>query len=221
MTYSKIIRNIRLEPEEFVDSWNTLEEIFSQNFYDGDSSSESLIHIEPRNNLKIYLVAGHSVNHLREGVPKKADRGTGGLALLLSQLTGTGCLVLANSEAGDSNFDEEHLLKDQLKKIHPTCVIDLHGMKSFQDSSDIDLGLGDGLIPELFIQRLQDENNLHVTVNQHFDGKREGTVTRFAQSLSIEACQVEISDALRPPLGEIPKLQNLVHSLSTALRVME
>ncbi|MFD2025594.1 hypothetical protein [Promicromonospora aerolata] len=163
---------------------------------------------------QIVVTAAHATNHERDDAGKVADRGTGGLAVLLAQVTGCTALI-ALGTPGDANYDQAHPLKERLAEVRPMVVIDLHGMRS-RAESDVDLGTGTGTAPPAVVSAL-DDSNLRVTTNQIFDAMRPTTVTSFAQSLGISAVQVEIGAHLRPPMGEAPALARLVTALVAAI----
>ncbi|MFC4629867.1 hypothetical protein ACFO6V_16585 [Promicromonospora alba] len=211
--------------------WLALEQIFSQNGYEGGhlalpspiagSVSEptpGLLEITGSTHPHVVVTAAHATNHERAGSTKVADRGTGGLAILLAQLTGCTALV-ALSTAGDANYDEVHPLKERLADLRPTVVIDLHGMRS-RTESDVDLGTGGGLVPATVIDAL-DGSDLRVTTNEVFDAMRPTTVTSFAQSQGIRAVQVEIGAHLRPPSGEAPALGRLIDAVVAAIEQVD
>jgi hypothetical protein len=207
--------------------WLGFEQIFSQNAYEGGPSpwpvpiagsvsepTPGLLEISGFSRPQILITAAHATNHERDGAAKVADRGTGGLAVLLAQVTGCTALIALDTP-GDANYDRDHPLKKRLAELRPTVVIDLHGMRS-RAESDVDLGTGTGTAPPAVVSALND-SSLRVTVNQIFHAMRPTTVTSFAQSLSISAVQVEIGAHLRPPSGEASALARLVSALVTAV----
>ncbi|WP_275003942.1 hypothetical protein [Promicromonospora iranensis] len=214
-------------PDDLAARWLGFEQIFSQDGYDGGqptwptamapSVSEptpGLVEINGATRPHVVVTAPHATNHERAGAGKVADRGTGGLAALLAEVTGCTALV-ALGTSGDANYDEEHPLKTRLAELRPTIVIDLHGMRS-RPESDVDLGTGTGSVPSGVVAAL-DASELRVTTNEVFDAMRPTTVTSFAQSLGISAVQVEIGAHLRPPTGDAPELVRLVMALVAAI----
>ena len=205
------------KPDSLIDAWIINEKNFEKNLYDGEETATNVIHIPPSEIPDCYIVAGHSVNHFREGEVKFADRGTGGLAILLAEITGCGALISSHSKNSDSNFDAQHPIKEFIILQKPKCVIDIHGMKSFENSPDLDIGLGTGLVPDAFINALVTQPNLTISKNALFDGTRLNTVTRFSQELMILTCQLEISDRCRPPLGEDMQMQATLNALINSI----
>lgn len=207
--------------------WLDLERIFSQEQYHGGgppwptsvaaSVSEptpGLLEVPGTGLPHVVVTAPHATNHERDGATKLADRGTGGLAVLLAELTGCTALVAVGAD-GDANYDDEHPLKERLAELRPTMVIDLHGMRS-RPGSDVDLGTGSGLVPSAIVSALSD-GDLRVTTNEVFSAMRPTTVTAFAQARGISAVQVEIGAHVRLPSGA-PKAQSrLVTALVAAI----
>lgn len=217
------------QSDDPVARWLVLERFFSSDGYDGGrapgSSAVSATVSEPTPGLleltgstrpQIVITAPHATNHERAGATKVADRGTGGLALLLAELTGCTALV-ALSTSGDANYDDVHPLKERLVALEPAVVIDLHGMRS-RAESEVDLGTGTGRVPTHVVMSLRD-CGLGVTTDQIFDAMRPTTVTSFAQQHGISAVQVEIGAHLRPPSGEPESLARLVAALVEAIEV--
>ncbi|MFI8527661.1 N-formylglutamate amidohydrolase [Promicromonospora sukumoe] len=207
--------------------WLDLERIFSEEQYDGGSpprpASVSASVSEPTPGLlevagterpHVVVTAPHATNHERDGGTKLADRGTGGLAVLLAELTGCTALV-ALGAGGDANYDDEHPLKERLAELRPTVVVDLHGMRS-RPGSDVDLGTGSGPVPPAVVSALRD-SDLRVTTNEVFSAMRPTTVTAFAQAHGISAVQVEIGAHLRLPSGTPESQSQLVTALVAAI----
>lgn len=214
-------------PDDRTARWLDFEQVFSQNRYDGATSAwplsivgsvseptPGLLEITGSRQPNVVVTAAHATNHERDGAQKVADRGTGGLAVLLAQVTGCTALV-ALGTSGDANYDQEHPLKERLAELRPTVVIDLHGMRS-RPESDVDLGTGTGPAPSAVVAALTG-SDLRVTMNAVFDAMRPTTVTAFAQELGIPAMQVEIGAHLRPPSGNGPALSGLVSALVAAI----
>lgn len=212
--------------------WLALEQVFSRDGYDGGrspllagvadlvvDSTPGLLETRPASRPHVVVTAPHATNHERAGATKVADRGTGGLALLLAELTGATALVALNTP-GDANFDAEHPLKARLAELRPSVVIDLHGMRR-RPESDVDLGTGEGLVPQAVIDVLHAASTVDVTVNELFDAMRPTTVTAYAQDLGFQAVQAEIGAHLRPPLGEPADLGRLARLLASAIEAAE
>ncbi|GAA4705550.1 hypothetical protein APR04_001901 [Promicromonospora umidemergens] len=211
---------------DLVARWQRFEQVFSQNGYDGGAPlpgsipasvsepTHGLLEIAGTTRPDVVVTAPHATNHERVGTTKVADRGTGGLAVLLGELTGCTVLV-ASTTPGDANYDEEHPFKERLAALRPSVVIDLHGMRT-RAASDVDLGTGSGPVPSGVVAAL-DNSDLRVTTNEVFDAMRPTTVTSFAQTLGVAAVQVEIGAHLRLPTGTPGALAQLVSALVTAV----
>lgn len=214
---------------EIAARWRLLEQPFGARRYDGerpDAPTErrlsepapGVIEVAGTTRPGLVVTAPHATNHQRAGEVKWADRGTGGLALLLAELTGCGALVAVGAltdDPGDANFDERHPFKDRLADLSPDVVVDLHGMRT-REGYDVDLGFGDGAIPERFLAAL-DETDLRFTRNGVFDAMRTTTVAAFAQERGIQAVQVEIGAHLRPPTMHDDDGARLVMTLAAAI----
>lgn len=208
-----------------------MEQAFIAQRYDGDrpdplpgrrlsEPAPGIIEIAGTSRPGLVVTAPHATNHTRSGEVKWADRGTGGLALLLAELTGCGALIAVGgltAEPGDANFDAHHPLKDRLAQLAPVAVVDLHGMRT-RDGMDVDLGFGEGALPEGFLAAL-DRSDLQVTRNALFDAMRPTTVAAFAQARGVPAVQIEIGAHLRPPDGEPQALARLVTDLTAAVEL--
>lgn len=200
------------------DRWIELEQAFAADSYNGLPDAPTLIICEPTSQNNVLVVAAHAVNHLRDGTPKLADRGTGGLAQLLAEETGCGFLIVSRFTPADANFDLEHPVKSWLKENRPTFVLDIHGMLEDSSDADIEVGLGRGSVVDQFVSSLLSATDMKVVIGKKFDASRATTVTRFAQSLGLSSTQIEISSSFRPPLGKQESLCQLVSHMISAIR---
>ncbi|MCP2263802.1 N-formylglutamate amidohydrolase [Promicromonospora thailandica] len=212
---------------DVVARWQGFEQVFSQNGYERGARpwpqglprgvaepTPGLLELRGSSRPEVVLTASHAANHVRDGELKLADRGTGGLAILLAELTGCTALVAAGT-AGDANYDDAHPLKDRLAGLRPAVVIDLHGMRS-RSESDVDLGTGSGDVPAGLLDTLG-RSDLRVTTNAVFGAMRSTTVTAYAQARGVPAVQVEVGAHLRPPSDASDDLRRLVTALVTAI----
>lgn len=161
----------------------------------------------------ILISAPHAVTHDREGKKKRADRGTGGLAITLNSLTETG-YVVETSGNRDPAWDISHPFKDAVQALAPRLIIDVHGMKK-SPHVDIDLGRGQffGDVEDKLVRNFQNlahQRNIKVGIDTIFDASRATTVTSWAQAQGIHAFQVEIGSDLRPPDGSALKLEAVI-----------
>lgn len=203
-----------------VDHWLEFERQFASNNYDGIGASGECFFLAPTIHSHLLLTAVHSVNHMRNGEDKVADRGTGGLALALAEVLGCGALVLSGRDESDGNHALQHPLKSFVEAMNPrpTLLVDLHGMRG----SQVSLELGTGLTPHyprLFLEALHNNvAGLSLVIDGQFNASRMGTMTSWAQSIGIDACQVEIASNLRPPIGQRDNLAKLASVLISALQ---
>ena len=202
-----------VESADLAARWLALESSFEQSSYLGDRSIRVYGRPHPSG---IVLVAGHAVQHTRNGDTKLADRGTGGLAILLGQLLSIPAVVDVSGDTVDANFSREHQLKNIVAALAPSTVIDLHGMRQ-RDAAAADLGLGaKNPIPVRFVEALH-TSSLYVTTGRWFSAANTATVTRWAQSHGWAACQVEIGANYRPPNGNTNRLGAMAALLAGAL----
>lgn len=200
--------------------WLESEQVFSAGQYAG--LEEPRIVQESRTG--ILISAPHAVTHIRDGKKKRADRGTGGLAIALGMLTKAG-YVVETSGTGDPAWDTSHPFKETVQTLAPLLIIDVHGMKN-NPHVDIDLGRGKffGDVEDQLVhsfQRLGEEQNIRVGIDTVFNASRESTVTSWAQAQGIMAFQVEIGADLRPPEASTLKLEAVIATFIVFLSTCE
>jgi hypothetical protein len=189
---------------EIIASWLDFEHRYSSNLYYGAGTGNSNRWVGNKDSQLIFT-APHSVNHIREGNIKYADKMTGGLAELLAKLSNNQSLTVDGPPNGDPNWDDVAPFKDELL-LHlkeNSIVFDLHGMK---DSYGIDVNIGMGKEPSkqskniaINLSKQLKTNNFIVSVDDPFDACHPYTITSFVQSHRGSAVQLEISSALRNP----------------------
>lgn len=216
-----------------VREWAALEAPFAARRYAGDRTAIRSIasrgrevrpgafHLPATRRAHALVTAVHATNHTRQGRVKYADRGTGGLALLLAELTGCGALVVVGAP-GDANHDAAHPFKDALLDVEPGMehVVDLHGAVEL-DGGHVDLGTGHGAVPAAFIESLQHADDLRVSTNAKFSARDPNRVTTFAQRCGLAAVQVEIAAIARPPAVGLPLCQRVLTGLAAALEAFD
>lgn len=199
--------------------WLDLEKTFETNLYNGESDPGDVLFVAGTRRPRLLLAAVHSVNHTRDGETKFADRGTGGLVLLLAEIVGCSALIIRGRDPGDANWDVNHSTRDVILSHFglPGTIIDFHGMKH----RGIDLEFGTGHTtdyPHALLDELKSSGHQYVVaVDEVFNGARPGTLTNWAQQAGYKACQLEISSRLRPPTGSTDVLSDLVEFLASAL----
>ena len=85
-----------------IDSVIKYEKYFSRNKYNGYGRDEFKI---KEGNIPVMISAPHSINQFREGQLKYADMYTGGIALLLHELTGCHVIFSSKYKGKDPNYD--------------------------------------------------------------------------------------------------------------------
>lgn len=169
---------------------------------------------------EVLVTAPHASTHERDGRVKLADRGTGGLALLLAEQTGCAAVACLPSAPGDANHDPSHPLKDWVDQLRPRprVVIDLHGFSS-RYGVEIDIGTGAGDVPPGVPAALHPlaTYGWTITTDAVYDASGPNTVTSWAQDRGMLAVQLEIAAQLRVPIGRSRDLERLVDALVTAI----
>lgn len=120
------------------------EKLFSENQYNG--SGKNAFEIIP-GSIPVMVSAPHAVNHFRNGNVKKADKLTGGLALLLHELTGCHIIYSSKQTNTDPNYDlndnGENAYQSSLEKYVNAngikILLDLHGA-SLEHDFALELG---------------------------------------------------------------------------------
>lgn len=192
-------------------AWRAAEARFAANRYDGDPTyspaRNGLFVADGGAESKAIVTAGHAVNHVRDGQSKRADRGTGGLALLLAERTGAAAYVMASRDYGDSNHDPCHPLKTALgAAFGPNrAVIDLHGMGG-HGGADVVIGTGGdvrfGGSLAVRAERAFRANGLSVQIDDHFAATGPHRIVQYAHQHDVPAIQIELSARLRPPVWD-------------------
>jgi hypothetical protein len=213
----------RLEHLSLARRWLVHEERFRANLYDGQEPPGTVLQIASRDWPRLVLTAVHAVNHTRNAKTKYADRGTGGLVLLLAEVLGCAAVVVAGADSGDGNVDLKHPAKEMVSKLspRPTFLVDIHGMQDRGIDLEMGTGLSDLVPPHMFKAFTSDELRLTTAVDEMFNAGGEGTMTRWAQSCGIRACQIEISARLRPPVNDEMALNSVTEALIGLLLPMK
>lgn len=130
--------------KSIIDKIIKYEKKFSCRKYNGRGNKEFKI---KEGNIPVMISAPHSINQFREGQLKYADMYTGGIALLLHEITGCHVIFSSKYKGKDPNYDPnpngENLyqtaLKNYLDNHKISVLIDLHGASSKRDYS-IEIG---------------------------------------------------------------------------------
>jgi len=204
---------------EVVERWIGLEDRFAANLYAGEASAGSIVIVQPTTFPELVITAVHAVNHTRNGRIKFADRGTGGLVLLLAGMLGCSAVVVASADSGDANYDVKHPAKYAVRNltVSPRFLVDIHGMQDRGVDLELGTGMSDrvpGAIREAFTKGLK---SLKTAVDEQFNAGYSGTMTRWAQSEGLLACQLEISSRMRPPTATIEAMATIGSHLESLL----
>lgn len=151
---------------------------------------------------KVLLVAGHATAQTREGEKKVADGGTGSLAWLLSQLTGSAALATTFMSPSDPNYADDNTFKRELERLlaetHPALVLDLHASNPSRPY-DVDFGTMEGASlldhPDV-LRDLADALRLEGLGNfsqDRFAASKNATVTKFVAARGVPVMQLEIN----------------------------
>ncbi len=167
----------------------------------------------------LVLTAPHAVNMINNGADRLADRGTGGLAAVLSQSLDCPSVVMRGAR------DKSCL--DTLKSAvlcfrpRPQFILDLHGMK---DQRDLDAEIGIGVAPTdyavdlaMTLGKLFSEAGLSCVVNEKYCGWQARSLVKWAHGASIAALQLELAARVRPPIGRRQRAQKVLTVLTYSL----
>lgn len=194
-----------------VRAWARLEDAFAARRYSGspallarrtDGTARQLapgvFHVPATRRPDVLVTAVHATNHHRGAAVKRADRGTGGLALLLAHVAGVGALVVLGGR-GDANHDARHPAKTEMLDLGAAHVIDLHGSTAGEIA--LQIGRGAGPNPPGLLEALTD-GGVPATTRTRFAAAGWHRVTRHAQRHGMTAVQVEIAAGYRPPRAD-------------------
>lgn len=168
----------------------------------------------------VVVTAPHAVPHVRDGVTKRADMWTGGLALLLAELSGA-AVVVETSGAGDPSWEDEHAFKDAVAALEPALVIDLHAMRSQDEVVELGTGEPHGSPPTplaLVVRGTLEDAGIATVVDQRFPARGQHTLVQWARRRGVPAVQIEVSVRLVPPFAPDSSATALIGALADAVR---
>ena len=150
----------------------------------------------------VLIVAGHATAQTREGAMKVPDRGTGGLAVALHELTDATVIYTTMRSPSDPNYYDDNAFKEHVGRLvaahRPLLVIDLHASHSYRPY-DVDFGVmgGTSLLGRddwlsRLAWRLRNEGLMNLS-RDYFPAAKNQTVTKFVSSRGTPAIQLEIS----------------------------
>lgn len=188
--------------EEKLTRLSKLEQIFSVNEYNG---SEKEDYIYKKGKIPILVSAPHAVKQINEHKIKFPDMCTGGIALLLNELTD--CHLIAKSrnngvDLNRSEMDDEYKkeIVDIIKNNDIKLLIDLHGL-SGNRKTDIDIithygktiGQDSKIIDEL--KKCFEENGiLNLSEDKYFYAKSEKVIVHYIWNLlELPSIELEIN----------------------------
>ncbi|MFC7330015.1 hypothetical protein [Marinactinospora rubrisoli] len=211
------------DERHLAERWAALEAPFADTSYEGVSEQGAHTALRRvRGRVPVLLSAPHAVNHPREGRTKLADLGTGGLALLVAELTGARALA-ALSPVPDRDWADRRdpfaaALRAEL--ADGAVVLDLHGMR---DVHGMDVCLGTALRRDPATARLRDAalralRGFTVTVDDPFPGAAPHTVLTEVAASGRAGLQVEIAGRLRDPVGAPRRAARIVRALAEIVR---
>jgi hypothetical protein len=162
---------------------------------------------------RVLIVAGHATAQMREGKVKRADAGTGSLALLVAELTNAPAIWTTAMSPSDPNFYDDNAFKQQLAAMieqhHPILILDFHASHSSRPY-DVDFGTMNGNSlrgHDRWLQSLATTLRRDGILNlsrDYFAAAKNQTVTKFAAAHGIPAIQLEISSTwLHPESGPL------------------
>lgn len=156
---------------------------------------------------RVLISAPHTVNHLRDGRPKIADRYSGAIARLVQRLTGNPAILRTRGPAGDPNWDRESAYKDEIAiraaRGEIIAVIDIHGAAREHPFA---LALGTagrgGVWSRSLAELARERIGGRVWLDgDYFTASHPGTVTWLvARRLGIPAIQIEVNGFYRSPV---------------------
>lgn len=196
------VNGVPLTPDafaEFVAVWDEAEQSFAVERYMGVAVDTVATRT---GDVPILFSAPHAVAHIREGLLKRADLGTGGLAVALSHVTGGYALAQAGLATRDASWYANTPFRERLDQVsvHADTVIDLHGMKD-EYGVDVCIGAGRYSVSSLdllavTIEVLTDAG-VSISINDPYDARRENSVTSYCQRQGLQALQLELSRTTR------------------------
>ena len=174
--------------------------------------------VKPARGTGVVVAAPHAVPHQRDGVVKRADMWTGGLALLLAELTGAAAVV-ETSGAGDPSW-EPHAFKDAVAALEPRVLVDLHAMRAPREMVELGTGEPHGHPPTeiaVVVRRALTDAGIPTVVDDRFPARGRHTLVQWARHSGLPAVQVEVSVRLVPPFAPEGSALALISGLTDAI----
>ena len=175
--------------------------------------------VKPARGSGVVVTAPHAVPHQRDGATKRADMWSGGLALLLAELTGAAAVV-ETSGIGDASWQGSHAFKDAVAALDPRVVVDLHAMRSQHSVVELGTGAPHGDPPTeiaVVVRRSLGDAGIATVVDDRFPARGHDTLVQWARRRGAMAVQVEVSVRLVPPFVSDDQARALIVGLSAAI----
>ncbi len=161
----------------------------------------------------VLITAGHATAHMREGKMKRADSGTGSLAIELNKLMDLPVFFTKYLSPSDPNYYDNNAFKDSLaiilETLKPVIVIDLHCSHPYRPF-DVDYGTMNGksyLNREDLLDSLKTSLKREGLINQsqdYFAAVKNNTITKFVHNHGVPCIQLEINaNNISAELGNI------------------
>ena len=178
----------------------------------------------------ILIIAGHATAHTREDNIKRADGGTGSMAIELNRKMNVPVFFTKYLAPSDPNYYDDNAFKDSLaiilEQLKPEIVIDLHCSHPYRPF-DIDFGTMNGksyLNREDLLESLKlalNNEGLNNQSQDYFAAAKSQTVTKFVHSMGIPCIQLEINaNYISADMGNVNG-QNTAKLLQALIRFVD
>lgn len=204
MEQEKINQFLPLRTPSFKQNWITLLNQYEQPF-----TKNNVVPARDRpwveflsGKSKLLVLAPHATSQMRMDSIKRADSGTGSMAVFLNKEFGVPVLYTTYLSPKDPNYYDDNMFKDTLaeiiKLINPSFVLDLHG-SAFSKPYDLDFGtLGNKSYlnqKELFLELINacKNNGLSCLSQDYFPASKNQTNTKWLFKHNIPCVQLEVN----------------------------
>lgn len=199
-------------------------EIYKNKMIELEKKYHDLTYICKNGNCPIILTAAHTMEQLKEdGNVKLGEPYTKAIALYVSEIMETFCLIKNKDTGIDSNKSKDdtfkNMLLDNIKDNNIRLVIDLHGARKDREF-DIEIGTLNNLTSDYttvneLIDSFNENGIFKVEVNEPFKG---GEITKkIYGETECDILQIEINGKYRN-ISEIEKLKQVTDSLINFIR---
>lgn len=207
---------------------SNLEYIFSFNSYEG-LIKQRYMYLE--GTIPVLVSAPHAVRETKDDYYKQPDTVTGGIALMLNELTGCHVIVKPYNDGIDPNhtnigYDDEYKEKiiDIVKNSGIVLLLDLHGLK-MERETDVDVITNYGKTVqhnESIISNISEyfkENGImNITYDKYYHAKSEKVIShKISDICKIPCIEIEINGHYRN-IDEEVKIFELINSLKDIIK---